>query len=122
MELRQIYNPSINPQVGDIHEALLQPSPPSSRHLLGTDSLGRDIFSQIMEGSQVAFLLGLLSAIIGVSISTILGTIAAFYGGRVDAYLMRQSDLVLMLPSLPLLFIISALAFAISLRVLKFLK
>ena len=63
-----------------------------------------------MEGSQVAFLLGLLSAIIGVSISTILGTIAAFYGGRVDAYLMRQSDLVLMLPSLPLLFIISAFA------------
>ena len=107
---RQIYNPSIHPQVGDIHEALLQPSPPSSRHLLGTDSLGRDIFSQIMEGSQVAFLLGLLSAIIGVSISTILGTIAAFYGGRVDAYLMRQSDLVLMLPSLPLLFIISAFA------------
>ena len=44
------------------------------------------------------------------SISTILGTIAAFYGGRVDAYLMRQSDLVLMLPSLPLLFIISAFA------------
>ena len=100
----------IRDRVGDIHEALLQPSPPSSRHLLGTDSLGRDIFSQIMEGSQVAFLLGLLSAIIGVSISTILGTIAAFYGGRVDAYLMRQSDLVLMLPSLPLLFIISAFA------------
>ena len=63
-----------------------------------------------MEGSQVAFILGLMSAIIGVSISTLLGTIAAFYGGRVDAYLMRQSDLVLMLPSLPFLFIVSAFA------------
>ena len=61
-----------------------------------------------MEGSQVAFILGLLSATLGVGISTILGTIAAFYGGRVDAYLMRQSDLILMLPTLPLLFIISA--------------
>jgi peptide/nickel transport system permease protein len=63
-----------------------------------------------MEGSQVAFILGLLSATLGVGISTILGTIAAFFGGRIDAYLMRQSDLILMLPSLPLLFIISAFA------------
>ena len=51
-----------------------------------------------MEGSQVAFILGLLSATLGVGISTILGTIAAFFGGRIDAYLMRQSDLILMLP------------------------
>ena len=63
-----------------------------------------------MEGSQVAFLLGILSATLGVGISTLLGTIAAFFGGKVDAYLMRQSDLVLMLPTLPLLFIISAFA------------
>ena len=61
-----------------------------------------------MEGSQVAFVLGLLSATLSVFISTILGSIAAYFGGFVDAYLMRQSDLLLMLPSLPLLFIISA--------------
>ena len=97
-------------EVGDMYEAFIQPAPPSSRHILGTDSLGRDVFSQIMEGSQVAFVLGLLSATLGVGISTILGTIAAFFGGRIDAYLMRQSDLILMLPSLPLLFIISAFA------------
>ena len=97
-------------EVGDYHDTFIQPAPPSRTHLLGTDSLGRDVFSQIMEGSQVAFVLGLLSATLGVGISTILGTIAAFFGGRVDAYLMRQSDLILMLPSLPLLFIISAFA------------
>ena len=97
-------------EVGDMYEAFIQPAPPSSRHILGTDSLGRDVFSQIMEGSQVAFVLGLLSATLGVGISTILGTIAAFFGGRIDAYLMRQSDLIVMLPSLPLLFIISAFA------------
>ena len=97
-------------EVGDTIELNLQPAPPSRRHILGTDSLGRDVFSQIMEGSQVAFLLGILSATLGVGISTLLGTIAAFYGGRIDAYLMRQSDLVLMLPTLPFLFIISACA------------
>ena len=101
---------NIQVEVGDLYESNVQPAPPSSRHLLGTDSLGRDIFSQIMEGSQVAFLLGLISAIIGVGISTLLGTAAAFYGGKLDTYLMRQSDLVLMLPSLPFLFIISAFA------------
>jgi len=97
-------------KVGEYYDTFIQPAPPSKTHLLGTDSLGRDVFSQIMEGSQVAFVLGLLSATLGVGISTILGTIAAFFGGRVDAYLMRQSDLILMLPSLPLLFIISAFA------------
>lgn len=99
-----------NIKAGDYYEAFVQPAPPSSKHLLGTDSLGRDVFSQIMEGSQVAFVLGLLSATLGVGISTLLGTIAAFFGGKIDAYLMRQSDLILMLPTLPLLFIISAFA------------
>ena len=61
---------NIEGEVGEIYESNLQPAPPSSRHILGTDSLGRDIFSQIMEGSQVAFVLGLISAIIGVGIST----------------------------------------------------
>tara|TARA_B100001741_G_scaffold308263_1_gene304233 strand:+ start:530 stop:1594 length:1065 start_codon:yes stop_codon:yes gene_type:complete len=101
---------NIEGEVGEIYESNVQPAPPSSRHILGTDSLGRDIFSQIMEGSQVAFVLGLISAIIGVGISTLLGTAAAFYGGVLDTYLMRQSDLVLMLPTLPFLFIISAFA------------
>ena len=62
-------------EVGDMYETFIQPAPPSRTHLLGTDSLGRDIFSQIMEGSQVAFILGLLSATLGVGISTILGTL-----------------------------------------------
>ncbi len=109
VNIKTLYN-APNVKVGDIYEAYVQPAPPSSKHLLGTDSLGRDVFSQIMEGSQVAFVLGLLSATLGVGISTLLGTIAAFFGGKVDAYLMRQSDLILMLPSLPLLFIISAFA------------
>ena len=66
-------------EVGDMYDVYLQPAPPSSKHILGTDSLGRDVFSQIMEGSQVAFVLGLLSATLGVGISTILGTVAAFF-------------------------------------------
>jgi len=96
-------------KLGDNYETFLQPAPPSREHWLGTDSLGRDVLSQIMEGSQVAFMLGLMSATLSVGIATFLGTIAAFWGGRVDAYIMRQSDLILMLPQLPLLLIMAAL-------------
>jgi len=98
-----------NAKPGDYYETFLQPAPPSIKHWLGTDSLGRDVFSQIMKGSQVAFMLGLLSATLSVSIATLLGTIAAFWGGRVDTYLMRQADLILMVPQLPLLLIMAAL-------------
>ena len=55
-------------EVGDMYDVYLQPAPPSRKHLLGTDSLERDVFAQIMEGSQVAFVLGLLSATLGVGI------------------------------------------------------
>ena len=48
------YNPGI--KEGDVIEQFIQPAPPSSKHILGTDSLGRDVFSQLMEGSQVCLL------------------------------------------------------------------
>jgi len=85
------------------------PSPPSPRHLLGTDPTGRDVLSQLMYSTRYEFVLGILSAVITVVIATTNGAIAAYYGGVVDNLLMRLSDLVIMVPTLPILIVLSAL-------------
>lgn len=83
-------------------------SPPSSKHLLGTDDVGRDILSLIIYGSRVSLIVGLLSAAFGTLLGTIIGLIAGYYGGAVDDILMRLTDIFLTMP-----FIQIALLFAL---------
>ncbi|MCD4802242.1 MAG: ABC transporter permease [Anaerolineales bacterium] len=85
------------------------PSPPSARHLLGTDVLGRDVLSQLMYSSRFEFALGLISAIVTVLIATTIGAVSAYFGGLVDTILMRLVDLVIMVPFLAVLIVMSAL-------------
>ena len=85
------------------------PSPPSARHLLGTDVLGRDVLSQLMYSSRFEFALGLISAIVTVLIATTIGAVSAYFGGLVDTILMRLVDLVIMVPYLAILIVLSAL-------------
>lgn len=88
---------------------LSHPSPPSAKHLLGTDSLGRDLLSQLMYCTRMEFFFGVLSALIGVMISTLLGTISAYFGGKIDTFVMRLADLVMTFPRLPFLIFLSSL-------------
>ena len=85
------------------------PSPPSARHLLGTDVLGRDVLSQLMYSSRFEFALGLISAIVTVLIATTIGAVSAYFGGLVDTLLMRLVDLVIMVHFLAVLIVMSAL-------------
>jgi len=85
------------------------PSPPSARHLLGTDPLGRDVLSQLTYSTRYEFGLGLLAAVITVVIATTIGALAAFYGGVVDTVFMRLADLVIMVPFLAILIVLGAL-------------
>lgn len=78
--------------------------PPSSTHWLGTDSTGRDVFSRLLYGGQVSLAVGFLSALIAVTVGTLLGTIAGWFGGAVDAIISRVVDLMLSVP--PVLVII----------------
>lgn len=79
------------------------------RHILGTDPQGRDVLSQLMKGAQAAFVLGIGAALITVVLATTTGAVAAYFGGFVDALLMRLADLLLMMPGLPLLIVLSSL-------------
>lgn len=98
-----------DPVVGYAFDETRQPAPPSRSHLLGTDPLGRDVLSQLMHSARTEFLLGLLAAVVTVTIGTTVGAVAAYYGGIVDTILMRFADLMVMMPGISILIVLSAL-------------
>lgn len=83
--------------------------PPSSEHLLGTDSLGRDMLSRIMYGSRISLAIALLAVTLSVAIGVPIGALAGYYGGIVDSISMRFVDLLLAFPSLFLILTLVAL-------------
>ncbi len=108
--MKYVWEPRVyDPITGYDIMVLQHPAPPSARHLLGTDPLGRDILSQLLYGTRFGFSLGLSAALIAVLVSTTLGALAAYYGGIVDTLLMRLADVVIMLPFIAILVVLSAL-------------
>jgi peptide/nickel transport system permease protein len=80
---------------------------PSLKHLFGTDYDGHDVFSQYIYGTGISLYVGATVALMAVSIGTIVGLISGYYGGIVDNLLMRFVDILLILPTFPLLVILS---------------
>lgn len=78
------------------YSAMLQP--PSSVHLLGTDELGRDVFSRLLYGGQSSLLVAALTVVITVGVAAFLGAVAALLGGKVDWLLSRVMELGLAFP------------------------
>jgi len=72
--------------------------PPSAAHWMGTDSLGRDIFSRILYGGRISLRVGLVSVGIGVVIGAAVGLISGYYTGWIDLVLMRLVDIMLAFP------------------------
>ncbi len=82
---------------------------PSFDAWLGRDELGRDVFTRLLYGGQVSLLVGLVTALVAATFGTIIGLIAGYRGGWVDALLMRLTDSVISLPLLPLLIVLAAI-------------
>ena len=98
-----------DPVTGYAFDQLEQPSPPSWRHPLGTDPLGRDVLSQLLWSTRSEFVLGITAALVTVAIATTVGAVSAYYGGLVDVFFMRLADLIIALPGISLLIVLSAL-------------
>lgn len=79
---------------------------PSNDHLLGTDELGRDVFSRIIYGARISLVIGLVPTSISMVIGTILGLMAGFLGKKVDFVIMRLADIMLAFPSLLLAMVV----------------
>ncbi|MDL1972958.1 MAG: ABC transporter permease [Deltaproteobacteria bacterium] len=80
----------------DVNAILMPPSP---SHPLGTDMLGRDVLSRLIFGARISLKVGFVAVGIATIIGTILGAIAGYYGGAVDAIIMRFVDIMLCFPS-----------------------
>lgn len=84
-------------------------SPPSKNYLLGTDGLGRDIFSGILYGARTSIVIGVVAASISGIVGTLIGGISGFYGGKIDTVLSELINVFLMMPTFFLILIIVAL-------------
>ena len=76
----------------------LRNAPPSSSHWLGTDHLGRDVFARLLYGGRASLSVGVAGISIAVSIGLFLGTVSGFMGGKVDAALLKLSEIVMSFP------------------------
>ena len=97
---------SRNPDRIDV-SVILQP--PSAAHPLGTDDLGRDVLARVVYGARVSMKVGFVAVGIATAIGLVIGLLSGFYGGRVDAVLMRFVDIMLCFPTFFL--ILSVIAF-----------
>ena len=82
---------------------------PSSKHLMGTDSLGRDLFSRIIFGARISLGIGLIAVGIATVVGVILGSIAGFYGRWIDYLIMRFVDIMLCFPTFFLILAVVAI-------------
>ena len=82
--------------------------PGEDGYILGTTSLGRDLFSQLVYGTRSALLIGLTAAFVVAFIGTVIGLIAGYFGGIVDAVLMRLADIAFGIPFLPFVIVLAA--------------
>ncbi len=127
-KLLTLYSPSFNPATVRLSEKFLPPmtpftsdlvqpedAPPFAIYLLGTDELGRDVFSRMLEGTPVSLTIGFVAVGISVSVGILLGGLAGFYGRirlgliTVDTLIMRFVDIMLCFPTFFLILTVVAL-------------
>jgi len=84
-------------------------SPPSREHPFGTDGTGRDILARTIYGGQISIIIGVCAVIVSVIVGVLVGSIAGYYGGPIDAVLMRFTEAMFNIPQLFLLILLSKL-------------
>jgi len=85
-----------------------------AHHVLGTDEVGRDLFTRLLFGARISMTLAVTAVLMEVIIGSVLGAIAGYYGGWVDYLLMRVTDVFLSIPILPLLLVLTGIVAASS--------
>ncbi len=83
--------------------------PPSKKYLFGTDKLGRDLLSRTIYGARMSMAVGVITALISLLIGAVYGALSGWFGGRIDAFMMRFVDIAYSIPSLVIMIIIKVI-------------
>ncbi len=94
--------------------------PPSSEHILGTDSSGRDNFARLLYGGRISLIVGFSAMMFSLIIGVVTGTIAGYFGGKIDSLIMRFADLMLALPFFVLALTIIAIVDEVTIALFVF--
>jgi len=92
---------------GNITDTSIRLQAPSPEHPFGTDTVGRDLLTRTIYGGQISLMIGLTAVIIQIVVGVLIGAIAGYYGGWIDSLLMRFTEAVFNVPTLPLLLVLS---------------
>lgn len=92
-------------------------APPSLHGPLGTDDAGRDVWTQLLYGARISLTVGFLAGFLSMAVGSLLGIFAGYFGGPVDTFLMRTTDVLLVIPDLPLMLVLVATLRQLDLRV-----
>lgn len=105
-----IFGPILMPfstmEFGNVEDML---QPPSAKHPLGTDDMGRDVLKNLIHGARISLLIGAVATIISMVIGTLIGILSGFFGKTIDNILMRFTDFFLVIPWLPLMMVLAAI-------------
>lgn len=109
MVLVSFVGPLASPYTGDEINLRIANHPPATDHWLGTDKYGRDVLTRLMLAGRISLTVGLASMALSLVLGTFLGLVAGYFGGWVDAVVMRVVDLLMSIPGLPLLIVLAAI-------------
>jgi oligopeptide transport system permease protein len=87
---------------------------PSTDHWLGTDSLGRDLFSRIIYGARMSMAVGIITSLLSLVIGAIYGAVSGWMGGKVDSFMMRIVDILYSIPTMVLLILVKVIFDAVN--------
>lgn len=107
--LAAVFASHIAPYPFDAQETTALLQPPGPAHLMGTDRLGRDLFSRLLFGARLSLSVGFLTALSALAIGTVYGAISGYAGGRLDNWMMRLVDVIYSLPDLLLIILLTVM-------------
>jgi peptide/nickel transport system permease protein len=108
--LLAVFAPAVERYPFDQMQLRARSQPPSAEHWLGTDRIGRDVWSRTIHGARISLVVGFAATAIAVSIGVVLGSLAGYHGGWVETLIMRATDVLMTFP--PIIIMLTLAAFA----------